>query len=120
MTTTHKTIHTVPATYLVAAVLQSDTILGHLQRELYRALPGITVEQLREMLQTEILRSDVVTGDIAQEAQSLQRRMEELRRKGLTMTQTLEVVTGQRSAAIDEDDVYHILREDKRYAGDGG
>jgi hypothetical protein len=113
-----KVIHEVPAAHLVAAVLQSDTILGQLQRELYRALPGISFEELRELLRGEILRGEVINGTDAEEAQALLDRMNQLRSRGLSTTQALRAVTDEK--ASDEDEVYRILSDDKRSAGSGG
>ncbi len=114
-------LHEVPAAHLVSAVLQSDTLLNQLQRELYRALPGITVERLRQLLRDEILQRDMVEGHHASEAQALLKRMEQLKAKGLSATQTLRAVTGEAAVDADSDaEAYHILFDDKRYAGEGG
>ncbi|MCC7449187.1 MAG: hypothetical protein IT324_17340 [Anaerolineae bacterium] len=113
--------HEVPAAHLVSAVLQSDTLLNQLQRELYRALPGITVERLRQLLRDEILQREMIEGHAASEAQALLKRMEQLKARGLSPTQTLRAVTGQASTDADnESDAFHILFDDKRYAGEGG
>jgi hypothetical protein len=114
-----KVIHEVPAAHLVAAVLQSDVILGQLQRELYRALPGISFEELRGLFRDEVLRKEVTTGDEAEAAQALLDRMNQLRRQGLTQTQALRAVTDP-TKAEDEDDVFRILSDDKWSGGSGG
>ena len=118
---TEKVIHEVPVNHLLAAVLQSDGILGQVQREVYRLLPGVSVEQLRQMLRDEILRPEVVEGPRAEEAQLLLDRMAKLRSSGLTMTQTLQRVTSPTKSGDDEDDdAFHIMRNDKRSSGGGG
>lgn len=114
-----KIVHEVPAQHLLAAVLQSDSILGQVQRELIRLLPGISIAQLRQMLRDEILRRDVIEGSQAQEAEALLARMVQLRERGLTTTQTLKAVTGE-VPADNEEDAFHIMREDKRASGGGG
>jgi hypothetical protein len=114
-------IHEVPANHVLAAVLQSDAVLGQVQREIYRLLPGISIEQLRSMLRSDLLQRGLVEGEDAQEAEALLKRMSALRARGLTETQTLKAVTGREKVAEDdEDDVYHILMQDKRSAGGGG
>src|SRR5258706_15959842 len=106
---TNKIIHEVPVNHLLAAVLQSDSILGQVQSEIYRLLPGISIDQLRQLLREEILRADMVEGPQAQEAQLLLNRMAELRSRGLTMTQTLNRVTSPTKASEDdEDDAFNI------------
>src|SRR5450432_1216763 len=120
-TMAEKIIHEVPANHLLAAVLQSDSILGQLQREIYRLLPGISIEQLRKMLHDEILRSELVDGPQAQEAHLLLERMEQLRSRGLSMTQTFKRVTSPtKDSDEDDDDAYHIMMNDKRSSGGGG
>ena len=114
-----KVVHEVPSQHLLAAVLQSDNILGQVQRELYRLLPGISIAQLRQMLRVEILRSEVIEGPQAQEAEALLARIVQLRERGLSTTQTLKAVTGE-APADNEEDAFHIMREDKRAAGGGG
>lgn len=114
-------LHEVPAAHLVSAVLQSDKFLNQLQRELYRALPGITVERLRQLLRDEILQREMIEGHYAHEAEALLNRMEQLKAKGLSATQTLRAVTGQMPVEADsESESFHILFDDKRYAGEGG
>ena len=113
-----KIIHEVPAKHVLAAVLQSDTVLGQVHRELYRLLPGVNIKQLRQMLRDELLRPEVVEGSAAEEAHLLLERMRQLQARGLTMTQTLKTVS---TANEDEDeDAFQILMEDKRTAGGGG
>jgi hypothetical protein len=113
--------HEIPAAHLIAAVLQSDAILGQLQRELYRALPGISLERLRQVLREEILRHETILGPKAEEADALLKRMEQLRAKGLSTTQALKVVTGQAPSEGDPNaDVYQILLDDMRHGGEGG
>ena len=113
--------HEVPAAHLVSAVLQSDTLLNQLQRELYRALPGITVERLRQLLRDEILQREMIEGHHASEAQALLKRMDQLKARGLSPTQTLNAVTGRTPVEADgESETFHILFDDKRYAGEGG
>lgn len=118
---TQKIIHEVPAKHVLAAVLQNDSILGQVQREIYRLLPGVSIEQLRKMLRDELLRPEVIEGSQAEEAQLLLERMRQLRAQGLTMTQTLKAVTSPTKTSDDEDDdAYHIMTDDKRSAGGGG
>ena len=114
-----KIVHEVPAQHLLAAVLQSDNILGQVQRELYRLLPGISIAQLRQMLRDEILRRDLIEGPQAQEAEALLARIVQLRERGLSTTQTLKAVTGE-APSDNEEDAFHIMREDKRASGGGG
>ena len=117
----HNLPHEVPAPYLIAAVLQSDTLLGQVQRELYRALPGITIDHLRQFLREDILREEVTVGIKAEEAEALLNRVQQLRAKGLSMTQTLKVVTGQVPSDDDSSEsVYQILLDDKRLGVEGG
>src|ERR1700674_1425404 len=103
-----KIIHEVPAQHLLAAVLQSDNILGQVQRELYRLLPGISTAQLRQMLRDDILRHEVVEGTQAQEAEALLARIVQLRERGLTTTQTLKAVTGE-APSDNEEDAFLIM-----------
>ena len=116
-----KIIHEVPANHLLAAVLQSDSILGQVQREVVRLLPGISIEQLRQILRDELLSSEFVSGPKADEAQLLLDRMKELQSRGLSMTQTLKRVTSPtKTDPEDEDDAFNIMRHDKRSSGGGG
>ncbi len=116
-----KIIHEVPAKHVLAAVLQSDAVLGQVHREIYRLLPGVSIKQLRQMLRDELLRPEVVDGSAAAEAQLLLERVRQLQAQGLTMTQTLKAVTSPTKTSEDEDeDTYQILMEDKRSAGSGG
>jgi hypothetical protein len=116
----HQSLHEVPVSHLIAAVLQSDSLLSQLQREIYRAVPGVSIEQLRQLLRDQILRADMINGPKANEAESLLQRITQLRAKGLSMTQTLKVVTGQEKAARDDEDVYRVLIDDMRNGGEGG
>src|SRR5260221_838659 len=120
-TMSEKVIHEVPVNHLLAAVLQSDSILGQVQREVYRLLPGVSVEQLRQMLRDEILRTEVVEGPRAEEAQLLLDRMAQLRARGLTMTQTLQRVTSPtKTGDEDDDDAFHVMQNGKRSSVGGG
>jgi len=119
MNMAQKIVHEVPAQHLLAAVLQSDSILGQVQRELYRLLPGVNNAQLRQMLRDEILQRDLIEGPQAQEAEALLGRMAQLRQRGLTTTQTMQAVTGE-LPGDNEEDAFHIMREDKRASGGGG
>lgn len=53
--------------FSLAAMLLGDTVIGMLRRELRRAFPGLKVEeqQLREALQNEVLKRDVVDSEEA-------------------------------------------------------
>jgi hypothetical protein len=117
----HPHVHEVPVAHLIAAVLQTDSILNQLQRELVRTVPGITCDQLRQILRDDLLRQDVVEGAKAQEAEAMIGRINKLRARGLSMTQTLKMVTGEAETTEAEDsEVYRILLEDMRDAGHGG
>jgi hypothetical protein len=116
-----KNIHEVPAAHLIAAVLQSDALLEKMQHELIRVLPGITINELKTLLREEILRTEVIEGEDATEADAMLTRIAQLRAKGLTMTQTIKVLTGQQhSKDADEEDEYHVLMHDMRHSGEGG
>ena len=116
-----KTIHEVPAIYLVAAVLQNDTVLAQVQRDIFRFLPGISIDQLRQILRDEVLRPDVVDGPEAKQAQLMLDRVKQLQSKGLSMTGALKVVTSPtKTSEDDEDDAFIILTDDKRNATSGG
>ena len=118
---TNKVVHEVPAKHLIAAVLQSDGVLGHIQREIIRLLPGISIDALRQMLREELLRPETIEGPQAQEAQLMLDRMAQLRSRGLTMTQTLNRVTSPtKTDSEDDDDAFHIMMNDKRSSGGGG
>jgi hypothetical protein len=118
---TDKVVHEVPDRHLIAAVLQSDAVLIQVQREIYRLLPGISVEELREILREGILRSDVTEGEQAEAAHELLDRMAKLRSRGLTMTQTLKRVTSPtKTDDEDDDDAFRIMKDDKRSSGSGG
>ena len=77
--TSHQFLHEVPVSHLIAAVLQSDSLLGQLQREIYRAVPGVSVDQLRQILRDQILRADMINGPKANEAEALLQRAQQLR-----------------------------------------
>lgn len=111
-------VHEVPAHHLIAAVLQSDWIVEQLRRELRRVLPDLTSEQLRGILRERVLQHEVIEGTGAQEAETLIKRVEQLRAAGLTMTQTVQALTDESST--DEEEAYRILLEDKHSAGGGG
>jgi hypothetical protein len=118
---TQKTVHEVPASHLLAAVLQRDSILSHIQLETFRLLPGISIEELRQMLRDELLRPEMISGEDAQEAQMMLDRINDLRKRGLTMTQTLNAVTSPiKTTDEDEDDAFQIITNDKRGSSGGG
>ena len=112
-------VHDVPAQYLLAAVLQSDTIVEQVRRQLRRALPDLSASQIRELLHEQVLRSDVQHGTEATEALTLLRRAEQLHATGLTTTQTFKVLTDPEDES-DEEDVYRILLDDMHQSGYGG
>jgi predicted type IV restriction endonuclease len=60
----------------VAAVLRSDEALAVVRRELRRAYPKLnpTTEQIKELLENEVLKRDVVEGDKAAAAMKAMRR----------------------------------------------
>ena len=60
----------------VAAVLRSDDVLAVARRELKRAFPALnpTVEQIRAMVETEVLKREVVEGEKADAAMKKIRR----------------------------------------------
>src|SRR5258706_1399652 len=121
VTMTNNVVHEVPAKHLIAAVLQSDSVLGHVQREILRLLPGISIDALRQMLREELLRPEAIEGPQAQEAQLMLDRMAQLRSRGLTMTQTLNrVPSPTKTDSEDDDDAFHIMINDKRSSGGAG
>jgi hypothetical protein len=112
-------VHDVPAQFLLAAVLQSDWIIEQIQRQLRRALPELTAEQIRELLRDKVLRPEILRGKDAEDAQSLIHRAEQLHASGLTMTQTIKALTDD-SVASEEEDVYRILMDDMHQSTFGG
>ncbi len=109
-----RVMHEVPAPQLIAAVLQSDNVLAQVQREVVRLLPGISIDQLREILRAELLRPEALNGEQAEQAHKLLDRMAQLRSRGLSMTQTLKAVTSPTGTGEDEEeDAYNVMIEDK-------
>lgn len=62
--------------FVISAILQSDTGLALLKRELRRVSPGIQVDtkEIEEILKAEVLKRDVLEGDSADEAKTRVRR----------------------------------------------
>ena len=58
--------------YIISAILQSDTGLNMLRRELKRVSPGTRVEtdEIKSILITDVLKRDVVEGDSIKEART--------------------------------------------------
>ena len=58
--------------YIISAILQSDTGLNMLRRELKRVSPGTRVEtdEISSILTADVLKRDVVEGDAIKEAQT--------------------------------------------------
>jgi len=112
-------VHDVPAQFLLAAVLQSDWIVEQVQRQLRRALPELTNEQIRELLRDKVLRPEMLHGKDAEDALSLIHRAEQLHASGLTMTQTIKALTDPTEES-EEEDVYHILMDDMHQSSFGG
>lgn len=114
-----RVVHDVPAQFLLAAVLQSDWIVEQVKRQLRRALPDLTSEQIRELLREKVLRSDIQQGKDAEDALALTKRAEELHAAGLTTTQTFKVLTDPGDLS-EEEDVYRVLLDDMHQSGYGG
>jgi hypothetical protein len=113
-----KIVHEVPAPELIAAVIQSNWIIDQLLRQLNRVLPDLTAPQLRDLIREKVLLPSVTEGIQAQDAIALIKRMEDMRKAGLSMTQTIQVLSDP--AASEADDLYRILVDDMRAAGHGG
>jgi hypothetical protein len=116
---TQHIVHEVPAQYLLAAVMQSDWIVEQVKHQLRRALPELTTDQIRELLREKVLRPEILHGKDAEDALALTRRAEQLRASGLTMTQTIKVLTDP-SDDSEEEDVYRILMDDMHQSTFGG
>jgi hypothetical protein len=59
--------------FSVAAIMLTDTVITAARRELRRLFPSVRVDddQLRELLQLEVLKRDVIDSDEAKSAQKL-------------------------------------------------
>ena len=56
--------------FMIAAIIQSDSVLPVIRRELKRVTPGLQVEieEIKTILAEEVLKRDAVTGDMADKA----------------------------------------------------
>jgi predicted type IV restriction endonuclease len=66
-----------------AAIIRSEAVVAVVRRELRRAFPALnpSVEQVRELLETEVLKREVVEGEKADAAAKLMRKATRLLRK---------------------------------------
>src|SRR5262245_1826314 len=102
--------------HLVAAILQSDSMIRELQRELRLVNPNLMIpsETLRAVLRDQIIRSEILQGERAAAAQGIIAKATEKRK-----TRT----TGTFSVAVPDDPDEHVgdtLRHDKTQASGGG
>ncbi len=107
------------ASHLVASVLNSNAVLALVLRELYRIVPGLTVEDLKEILRNEVLRPEMLHGALAEQADAILKRASRLQSIGLSTTEMRKVISHPAGDDIEED-VHQILLDDKRHGGTAG
>lgn len=90
--------------FMMGAVLQSDTIVGALRRELRRLTPdvSISVDEVRQALVNEVLKRDVVEGEEAQEAcRRVNRTLAKCARSGRSAKAAREQAENPQEPALD-------------------
>ncbi|HLY24791.1 MAG TPA: hypothetical protein VKQ72_00535 [Aggregatilineales bacterium] len=113
--------------YLLAAILQTDSVLTEVQRQLKQLYPNLqlTVEQIRELIRTSALRHEVLTGAGLEGATAQLAEVRDLAAAAAANSEGTKGnrqvrITGTYKAVPPKDEEDHDLWQDKMMSTGGG